>query len=427
MSNIVAIEHLKPGMVIVQITKQNGPVKIRKSGLVTSDAMVQGLSEMGVQEVEIDPEQTVEIAPAVHHRTQTQALLRGEHDTTAKFDKSLNEQFNRSLFLPTVEGLPSAWKLYTKQVALFAVVILGGLCIGFSAATAKRWWPMLTAPASVPVADTESSVSQVEASGGASALTTTQSSNEAPGTSSNKSEQVSSNIQGSGQSAGLNETANTAVNANVSNGVAAQQGTQANAMVNNQSAGNLAATQNTDLGAVPNKNPITTGTQNRYNNDISQRSGAEPSSGYERSSSTDSRQTETSGNYEGKVLNEAASQSDVSVSPELMARFNAAVEALDSKAQDNTPAEAQARVKVKDELPRVDQLPVRLLTRLPTMNFSAHMYASRPADRWVRVNGRQIGEGDWIADRVQIVNIEAQRVVLAFEDEIFTMAALTDW
>ena len=427
MSNIVAIENLVPGMVIVQITKQNGPVKIRKSGLVTSDAMVQGLSEMGVQEVEIDPEQTVEIAPAVHHRTQTQALLRGEHDTTAKFDKSLNEQFNRSLFLPTVEGLPSAWKLYTKQVAPFAVVILGGLCIGFSAATAKRWWPMLTAPASVPVADTESSVSQVEASGGASALTTTQSSNEAPGTSSNKSEQVSSNIQGSGQSAGLNETANTAVNANVSNGVAAQQGTQANAMVNNQSAGNLAATQNTDLGAVPNKNPITTGTQNRYNNDISQRSGAEPSSGYERSSSTDSRQTETSGNYEGKVLNEAASQSDVSVSPELMARFNAAVEALDSKAQDNTPAEAQARVKVKDELPRVDQLPVRLLTRLPTMNFSAHMYASRPADRWVRVNGRQIGEGDWIADRVQIVNIEAQRVVLAFEDEIFTMAALTDW
>jgi general secretion pathway protein B len=277
------------------------------------------------------------------------------------------------------------------------------------------------------VADSESSVSQVEASGGASALTTTQSSNEAPGTSSHKSEQVSSNIQGSGQSAGLNETANTAVNANVSNGVAAQQGTQANAMVNNQSVGNLAATQNTDLGAVPNTNPNTTGTQNRYNNDVSQRSGAEPSSGYERSSSMDTRQTETSGNYEGRVLNEATSQSDVSVSPELMARFNAAVEALDSKAQDNTPAEEQTRVTVKDELPRVDQLPVRLLTRLPTMNFSAHMYASRPADRWVRVNGRQIGEGDWIADRVQIVNIEAQRVVLAFEDEIFTMAALTDW
>ena len=76
MSNVVTIENLTPGMVIIQITKQNGPVKIRKSGLVTSDAMVQGLAEMGVQELEIDPDQTVEIAPVTQHRTQTQALLR---------------------------------------------------------------------------------------------------------------------------------------------------------------------------------------------------------------------------------------------------------------------------------------------------------------------------------------------------------------
>jgi len=55
------------------------------------------------------------------------------------------------------------------------------------------------------------------------------------------------------------------------------------------------------------------------------------------------------------------------------------------------------------------------------------MYASRPDDRWVRVNGIQMSEGDWIDDKVQIVNIEAQQVVLGFEEELFTMAALTDW
>lgn len=92
MSNVVTIKNLTPGMVITQITKQNGPVKIRKSGLVTSDAMVHGLAEMGVQELEIDPDQTVEIAPVTQHRTQTQALLRGEHDTKANFDSSLSEQ-----------------------------------------------------------------------------------------------------------------------------------------------------------------------------------------------------------------------------------------------------------------------------------------------------------------------------------------------
>lgn len=411
MSNIVAIENLMPGMVIVQITKQNGPVKIRKSGLVTSDAMVQGLSEMGVQEVEIDPEQTVEIAPVVHHRTQTQALLRGEHDTTAKFDKSLNEQFNRSLFLPTVEGLPSAWKLYTKQAALFAVVILGGACIGFTAATVERWWPMFTAQSVASVTTPERPDSPVGTVGDSSESTLD--SDGTPGTSNNSNKPASPNAQQSGQDIGSSTVAST----NSGNVAAAQQGTQAND--SKQPVENLSAVSGTNSSA--------TDTQASYNNDVSQRSGGDSNNDSARNSSTNSRQTASSDEYEGKVLNEEASQSDVSVSPELMARFNAAVAALDSKAEDGAPAEEQTRVTVKDELPRVDQLPVRLLTRLPTMNFSAHMYASRPADRWVRVNGRQIGEGDWIADRVQIVNIEAQRVVLSFEDELFTMAALTDW
>lgn len=391
MSNIVAIENLVPGMVIVQITKQNGPVKIRKSGLVTSDAMVQGLSEMGVQEVEIDPEQTVEIAPAAtHHRTQTQALLRGEHDTSATFDKSLNEQFNRSLFLPTVEGLPSAWKLYTKQVALFAVVILGGLCIGFSAATAKRWWPMLTAPAAVPTEASEASAAKKDKSDDTSELVATQNGSEMPATMENQSEQTQPTNQTGTQSDSSyvpkDEAVDIVTNTSSSSEAAIEPNTQPDIARSNKADENVAAT----LG--------------------------------DKSSDTLSSQ-----DYEGKVLNESEAQSDVSVSPELMARFNAAVAALDSKAQDDTPAEKETKITVKDDLPRVDQLPVRLLTRLPTMNFSAHMYASRPADRWVRVNGRQIGEGDWIADRVQIVNIEAQRVVLSFEDEIFTMAALTDW
>jgi len=410
MSNIVAIENLMPGMVIVQITKQNGPVKIRKSGLVTSDAMVQGLSEMGVQEVEIDPEQTVEIAPVVHHRTQTQALLRGEHDTTAKFDKSLNEQFNRSLFLPTVEGLPSAWKLYTKQAALFAVVILGGACIGFTAATVERWWPMFTAQSVASVTTPERPDSPVGTVGDSSEYTLD--SDGTPGTSNNSNKPASPNAQQSGQDIGSSTVAST----NSGNVSAVQQGTQAND--SKQPVENLSAVSGTNSSA--------TDTQASYNNDVSQRSGADSNNDSARNSSTNSRQTASSDAYEGKVLNEEASQSDVSVSPELMARFNAAVAALDSKAEDGAPAEEQTRVTVKDELPRVDQLPVRLLTRLPTMNFR-HMYASRPADRWVRVNGRQIGEGDWIADRVQIVNIEAQRVVLSFEDELFTMAALTDW
>lgn len=416
MSNIVAIENLKPGMVIVQITQQNGPVKIRKSGLVTSDAMVQGLSEMGVQEVEIDPEQTVEIAPAAtHHRTQTQALLRGEHDTTAKFDKSLNEQFNRSLFLPTVEGLPSAWKLYTKQFGLFAVVILGGLCIGFLAATSERWWPALVSQSISSVdAKSDSKDKNNTALATHQQVVSQQGSNRSVESVDGGSTEVEE--QSTGQNIGQGNSANDVASAQTQLG---QNNNSANGTAYNQrdSAGEGFITGNNQRGS---ENAVS-----NLNNTV-QFTAPAVNSGYEQTPQDGEPQGGNSQNYEGKVLNESTSQSDVSVSPELMARFNAAVEALDTKAQDNEQPK-ESTVTVRDDIPRVDQLPVRLLTRLPSMNFSAHMYASRPADRWVRVNGRQVGEGDWIADRVQIVNIEAQRVVLSFEDELFTMAALTDW
>jgi general secretion pathway protein B len=417
MSNIVAIENVKPGMVIVQILKQNGPVKIRKSGLVTSDAMVQGLSEMGVQEVEIDPDQTVEIAPAVHHRTQTQALLRGEHDTTAKFDKSLNEQFNRSLFLPTVEGLPSAWKLYTKQATLFAVVIIVGLGIGFCAATIERWWPIVTSHTakleSSPAAETKNSTTDNENNEGTPSLHAAQ----------NKEELKQASVKGVSESDTTSQTTQGNVGQNNSQGDSAgsqpisPSGTSGSV---GQTGG--ASSQADGLNAEVQQPLASLEAQSESESER----GSVDANGKEAAQSQPALGGDTAQEYEGKVLNEDTSNSDVSVSPELMARFNAAVEALDTKAQDNERPDENV-LTVKDDIPRVDQLPVRLLTRLPTMNFSAHMYASRTADRWVRVNGRQLGEGDWIADKVQIINIEAQRVVLSFEDELFTMAALTDW
>lgn len=422
MSSIVAIENLQPGMVIVQITKQNGPVKIRKSGLVSSDAMVQGLSEMGVQELEIDPEQTVEVAPptptSTHHRTQTQALLRGQHDTSARFDKSLNDQFNRSLFLPTVEGLPSSFSLYAKQAFVFAVVIMGGLALGFTAATKNNWWPALASSIST---DTSTSAGNLETAANTPSITSTDA---APNENVNSGEQALGTTAGNNpkpaqqlsQQPGQQYVGNTQDNAqNVMNNNASQPSNS-----QTPSNGTLANTANTGLSTdFGGANSGSTYSENA-------RTDNQESSGQESTGQNVTGEQGSSDEYEGKVLNEANNANNIEVSPELMARFNAAVEALDEKAPDSA-REPETKVTVRDDTLRVDQLPVRLLTRLPTMNFSAHMYASQPRDRWVRVNGRQLSEGDWIADKVQIVNIEAQRVVLAFEDEIFTMAALTDW
>lgn len=385
MSELVAIANLKPGMVIVQITQQNGPVKIRKAGLVSSEAMVQGLMEMGVQEVEIDPEQTVEIATTFHQHTQTQALLRGKHDTAAKADKSLNEQFNRSLFLPTVESLPSTWRWYSRQLWPFALVVVIGLVVGFIGATSPRWWPAVKQTAEVTVG-TKASDGEIEQT------TPSQSGQQGP-------VQLTQGQPATGETA-ANDTTAPSQTLPISSG------------------------ENTaPLGEI-----VPTAGPDKTEDDVKQLA-QNLSQGREANaplSSDSQEQTTADTNYEGTVLNEPQDGANVSVSPELMAKFNEAVKALDTQAEEGQD-EYKPSVSVHDDIIRVDQLPVRLLTRLPTMNFSAHMYASQPNDRWVRVNGRQLSEGDWIADKVKIVNIEAQRVILSFEGEIFSMAALTDW
>ena len=53
MLKVIPIKELQPGMMITRVVEQNGPVKIRKVGLVRSEDMITGLAEMGVLTVEI--------------------------------------------------------------------------------------------------------------------------------------------------------------------------------------------------------------------------------------------------------------------------------------------------------------------------------------------------------------------------------------
>tara|TARA_Y100001970_G_scaffold56634_1_gene71715 strand:- start:820 stop:1899 length:1080 start_codon:yes stop_codon:yes gene_type:complete len=359
MNQIIPIEQAMPGMMIVQVTAQNGPVKIKKSGLITSDAMVQGLIEMGVQEIEYDPEQTVEIctdeALVTTEQTPTQALLRGQYDTRAqKADSAISEQFNRSLFLPTVNGLPGQWQRLFKPVMTGLLLAIGGCATGYLLAVGPAMLkPLLDGPDTV-------------------------------------SERVLSQTVVAPPPA-VASSSGTAISDAKPSGAMAENAEENS--LSEQTASNMAAKVDSDT-ATP--EPV----------------ASEPET------PTAEQTTEVAENESEKVA----------VSPELMARFNKVLTDLEKEeARGIEPSASDTVVTVHDDIQRVDQLPARLLTRLPTMDFSAHMYASAPADRWVRVNGDDKGEGDWIADRVQIVNIEAQRVILRFEGEVFSMTALTDW
>lgn len=352
MSERIATNDLKPGMMIVQVTAQNGPVKIRKSGLVSSVEMIAGLAEMGVLEVEIDPQLTVEVEAPVIAKSQTQQLLEREQNREGALDQSMSEQFNRSLFLPSVQELPGFWQHYARQAFSGVAVAVVGLGVGFAIATHSLW-----------LAPLFPSAEQAQV-------------NTAP--------------------ANTNATSSAPA---VQNAPSVQQPTASNPQLAQPVADNVIPAPADEPAQAP------VSTQDEV------ASIPEQSVDYEQ---------------QGRVLNDGTQVAEQgAISPELLQRFEQAINDLDNEPQQSQATEVLTMST--SDIPKVHELPAWVLTRLPSMAFSAHMYASSPDERWVRVNGKRVVEGQLVEDGLRLKRIEPQEVVLDFEGQEFSMAALTDW
>ena len=342
MSTRVEIHDLKPGMIILEVSRQNGPVKIKKSGLVSSTQMIQGLAEMGVQEVIIDPAQTVEVEAPLVTKSKTQKLLEQEANREQGLDHALSEQFNRSLFLPSVSELPSAWQVYLRHGVMASVLLVGGFATGWTVANIDNWYAayqQVNEPVQLPITEQSPPVQEV------STLQVKQ----PPVTTTEPATQPSEEPQVTAQQLDVPEL----------------QG------------------QERVLGYVP------------------------------EDSEALMEQATAEGDSAAGALN-----------PELVKRFEQAIADLDSEPQSEPVAPA---VSAEPTVPKVHELPAWILTELPSMAFSAHMYASDPNERWIRVNGQRLVEGQYLNDDLRLVQIDPQHVILAYKGQEFSMAALTDW
>ncbi len=69
----------------------------------------------------------------------------------------------------------------------------------------------------------------------------------------------------------------------------------------------------------------------------------------------------------------------------------------------------------------------RFQDRLPALNFQTHMYASSNNQRRVKVNGKELKEGDWVNDTVMIDQITPRTVVVDFSGQKIEIPALYEW
>lgn len=112
---------------------------------------------------------------------------------------------------------------------------------------------------------------------------------------------------------------------------------------------------------------------------------------------------------------------DPEVSAELRQRFASALE--DSAEQRGKPNLTTHSAPAQD----ISMLDITLQRQLPKLRFEAHVYATQPAQRWVKVNGKSLQEGQWITADVRLKEITPQYVLLEFGQQLFSMRALSEW
>lgn len=123
-----------------------------------------------------------------------------------------------------------------------------------------------------------------------------------------------------------------------------------------------------------------------------------------------------------KSLNDLEVKPTKDVSEELLARFQSAIE----ETQSSDEREPNELMQTNADVKSISQMPSWVQNGIPALQFEMHLYAS-DGQGWVRVNGRDRYEGDYIGRELLLNEIHPQHVVLSFRGEKFKMNALSSW
>lgn len=109
------------------------------------------------------------------------------------------------------------------------------------------------------------------------------------------------------------------------------------------------------------------------------------------------------------------------VSQSLRDKFQFALESTEATTFKSKVTESAAPAR---DIRTLDDL---LQRQIPPLRFQAHVYATDPQQRWVKVNGKDLQEGQWITADIQLKEITPNYVLLQTGRQMFSMEALSEW
>lgn len=135
-----------------------------------------------------------------------------------------------------------------------------------------------------------------------------------------------------------------------------------------------------------------------------------------------------------KKQQEASSQIDYSnVSDDLAARFKQALALQTQDVQADLSEEAVNTALAEEDSETDDGSDIQQMTRafqekVPNISYDSHMYSSVAKDRWIRINGDDLKEGEFTSSgKIQVVEIQPNRTIFRLGKQSFSIESLTDW
>lgn len=76
----------------------------------------------------------------------------------------------------------------------------------------------------------------------------------------------------------------------------------------------------------------------------------------------------------------------------------------------------------------IQQMASDFQERVPAISYDFHVYSSLAEERWIRINGEDLKEGQFDrSGNIQVLEIQPQRTVFRFGSQSFSLQSLTDW
>jgi general secretion pathway protein B len=109
---------------------------------------------------------------------------------------------------------------------------------------------------------------------------------------------------------------------------------------------------------------------------------------------------------------------------ELKSSFAEALKATEENVEPNL---FESHVSTGSSLALITELPANQMFLLPDIEYQMHIFASEPSERWIRLNGQTLLEGEVFTDDLTLIEIRQEQIIWQYKERRFAQNALEDF